>query len=81
MWRLDAYPYKWVASLKNVKAYLYLKKNLHSSLKDGKRSKNDGNITEEQDLHLQNVWKISNFNTFEDFLKFEHFTLKKMYYY
>ena len=68
MWRLDAYPYKWVASLKNVKAYLYLKKNLHSSLKDGKRSKNDGNITEEQHLHLQNVWKIFNFIQLKIFL-------------
>ena len=34
---------------------------------DGKRDNNDGHISDEQYLHLQNVWDTFNFNTFEDF--------------
>ena len=49
--------------MKNLNAYLYLKKkNFYSSLKDGKRNKSNGHIE-----LLQNVWKIFDFNTFEDF--------------
>ena len=37
------------------------------SLKDGKRDKSNGYISNEQYLHLQNVWNTFNFKTFEDF--------------
>ena len=37
------------------------------SLKDGKRDKSDGCISDDQYLHLKNVWKEFNFNTFRDF--------------
>ena len=40
---------------------------MYSSLKDGKRDNNDGHISGEQYLHLQNVWNTFNFDTFEDF--------------
>ena len=43
------------------------KKYFYSLLRDGKRDRSDGHISDEQYLHLQNVWKILNFNTFEDF--------------
>ena len=36
------------------------------SLKDVKRDKSDGDISDEQYQHLENVWDIFNFNTFED---------------
>ena len=39
----------------------------YSLLRDGKRDESDGHISDEQYLNLQNVWKILNFNTFEDF--------------
>ena len=42
-------------------------KYLYSSLKDGKRNRNNGQISDEQCQHLQNVWDTFNFNTFEDF--------------
>ena len=34
---------------------------------DGKRGKDDGHISDEQYLHLKNVWNTFNFNTFRDF--------------
>ena len=43
------------------------KKYFYSSLKDGKRGRSNGHISDEQYQHLQNVWNIFNFNTFEDF--------------
>ena len=43
------------------------KKYFYSSLRDGKRDTSDGHISDEQYQHLQNVWDIFNFNTFEDF--------------
>ena len=43
------------------------KKYFYSSLKDGKRDRSNGHISDEQYQHLQNVWNIFNFNTFEDF--------------
>ena len=43
------------------------KKYFYSSLRDGKRDRSDGHISDEQYQHLQNVWDIFNFNTFEDF--------------
>ena len=39
----------------------------HSSLNDGKRDKGEGNISDEQYLHLKSVWNTFNFNTFRDF--------------
>ena len=54
--------------MKNLKIQLCLrKKYFYSSLKDGKRDKSDGHISDEQYQHLQNVSKIFNFHTFEDF--------------
>ena len=50
------------------------KKYFYSSLKDGKRDRSNGHISDEQYQHLQNVWDTFNFNTFEDF--HDHF-LKK----
>ena len=66
--RKDAYPYEWVDSYEKFK-HLSLpeKKYFYSSLRDGKRDNNDGHISDEQYLHLQNVWDTFNFNTFEDF--------------
>ena len=36
-------------------------------MKDGKRDRSNGHISDEQYLHLQNVREEFNFNTFEDF--------------
>ena len=54
--------------MKNLNTHLYLrKKYFYSSSRDGKRDRSNGHISNEQCLHLQNVWNIFNFNTFEDF--------------
>ena len=45
-----------------------LKESFYSSINDGKRNKGNGNISNEQYQHLQNVWNTFDFNTFEDFL-------------
>ena len=64
----DAYPYEWVNSYEKFKhPSLPEKKYFYSSLRDGKRDRSDGHISDEQYQHLQNVWDIFNFNTFEDF--------------
>ena len=75
----DTYPYKWVDSYEkfNYKE-LPPKESFYSSLKDGKRDNNNGQIFNEQYLYLQNVSNTFNFNTFRDF--HNHY-LKKMYYY
>ena len=66
--RKDAYPYEWVDSYEKFKhPSLPEKKYFYSSLRDGKRDRSDGHISDEQYQHLQNVWKIFNFNTFENF--------------
>ena len=66
--RKDAYPYEWVDSYEKFKhPSLPKKKDFYSSLKDGKRDRSDGHYSDEQYQHLQNVWDIFNFNTFEDF--------------
>ena len=39
----------------------------YSSIDDGKRGKGDGHISNNQYLHLKNVWKEFNFNTFRDY--------------
>ena len=36
-------------------------------IKDGKRDNSDGHISDEQYLHLQNVWEECEFNNFKDF--------------
>ena len=65
--------------MKNLNTHLYPeKKHFYSSLRDGKRDRSNGHISDEQCLHLQNVQEEFNFNTFEDF--HDHY-LKKMYYY
>ena len=43
------------------------KKYFSLSLRDGKRNRNYGHISDERYQHLQNVWDIFNLNTFEDF--------------
>ena len=54
--------------MKNLNTHLYPpKKYFYSSLRDGKRNRSDGHISNEQYLHLKNVWNIFNVNTFEDF--------------
>ena len=66
--RKDAYPYEWVDSYEKFKhPSLPEKKHFYSSLKDGKCHRSNGHISDEQYQHLQNVWDIFNFNTFEDF--------------
>ena len=66
--RKDAYPYEWVDSDEKFKhPSLPEEKYFYSSLRDGKRDKSNGHISDEQYQHLENVWDIFNFNTFEDF--------------
>ena len=66
--RRDAYPYEWVDSYeKSNYQRLPPKECFNSSLKDGKRDKSDGDISDKQYLHLKNIWKEFNFNTFRDF--------------
>ena len=66
--RKDAYHYEWVDPYDKFKhPSLPEKKYFYSSLKDGKRNKSDGHISDEQFLHLQNVCNIFNFNSFGDF--------------
>ena len=73
--RKDAYPYEWVDSYEKFKhPSLPEKKYLYSSLRDGKKDKSAAHVSDEQYLHLQNGWKIFNFNTFEDF---HNYYLKK----
>ena len=68
MRRKEAHPYEWVDSYEKWKhPSLPERKCFYSSLRDGKRDDNHGHISNEQYLHLQNVWDIFNFNTFEDF--------------
>ena len=64
--------------MKNLNTHLYLRKNVfYASLRDGKRDNSNGHISDEQYLHLQNVWDTFKFNTFEDF--HDHY-LNKDYY-
>ena len=66
--RKDAYTYEWVDSHEKFKhPSLPEKKYFYCSLRDGKRDQSNGHISNEQYLHLQNVWNTFNFNTFEDF--------------
>ena len=63
--RKDGYPYEWVDSDENLD-YLNLprKECFYSSLRDGKRDRSDGHISNKQYEHLKNVWKESCFNNF-----------------
>ena len=64
----DAYPYEQVDSYKKFhNKELPPKKCLYSSIKDGKRDNGNGHISNEQYLHLQNIWNTFNFNSFRDF--------------
>ena len=66
--RKDAYPYEWVDSYEKFNyQQLPPKECFYSLLKDGKRDNSDGHNSDEQHLHLQNVWEAFNFNTFKDF--------------
>ena len=66
--RNDAYPYELVDSYEKFKhPSLPEKKYFYSSLKDSKRDRSNGHISDEQYQHLQNVWDTFKFNTFEDF--------------
>ena len=64
---------------KIIQPRLAPKERFYSSLDNGKRGKGNGHISNEQYLHLQNVWNIFNFKTFRDF--HNHYLKKKMYYY
>ena len=66
--RKDAYRYEWVDSFEKFNYQeLPPKECFYSSLKDGKRYKSDGHISDEQYLHWTNVWREINFNNFRDF--------------
>ena len=77
--RKDAYPCEWVDSYRKfIYPRLPPKESFYSSIDDGKRGKGDGYNSNEQYLHLKNVWNTFNFNAFRDF--HNHY-LKRMYYY
>ena len=65
--RKDSYPYEWEDSYEKFNhKELPPKKCFYSSINDGKGGKGDGNISDKQYSHLQNVWKEFNFDTFRD---------------
>ena len=64
----DGYLYEWADSYKKFSYPSFPPKEcFYLSLRDGKRDRNDGYISDEQHFHLKNVWDTFNFNTFEDF--------------
>ena len=66
--RKDAYPYEWVDSYEKLNyPQLPPKECFYSPLRDGKKNRSDGHISNEQYEDLKNVWDIFNFNTFENF--------------
>ena len=66
--RKDAYPYEWIDCYKRfIYPRLPPKEVFYSSIDDGKRGKGDGHISNEQYLHLQNVWNTFSFKIFKDF--------------
>ena len=66
--RKDSYPYEWVDSCEKFDNQEFPPKEaFYSSLADGKRGKGDGHISNEQYLHLKNVWNTFNFKIFRDF--------------
>ena len=77
--RKDAYAYEWVDSFKTFNyPQLRPKGCFYSSLRNSKRDKSDGYISDEQYLHLKNVWIyliLINLKTFTVIIQ------KKTYYY
>ena len=74
--RKDTYPYEWLDSYEKFNyPKLPLKECFYSSLRDGKRNRSDGHISDEQYLHLQNVWDTIKLSNFEDF--HNHYLKKK----
>ena len=66
--RKDAYPYEWVDSYEKFNyPQLPPEECFYSSLRDGKRDRSDGHISDEQYLLLKIIWNTFNFNRFEDF--------------
>ena len=66
--RKDAYPYEWVDPYRKfIYPRLPPKESFYASIDDGKRSKGDGHISDDQYLHLKNVWKQFGFKNFRDF--------------
>ena len=66
--RKDAYPYEWVDSYEKFNYQeLAPKECFYSSINDGKRDNDNGYISDEQYLHLENFWNTFNFNTFRDY--------------
>ena len=64
----DAYPYEWVDSYeKFLYPKLPPKECFYSSIDDGKRGKDNEQISASQYLHLKFVWKEFRFKTFKDF--------------
>ena len=64
----DVYPYEWVDSYEKFNYQeLPPKQYFYSSINDGKRGNNNGHISNEKYLHLQNVWNTFNISTFRDF--------------
>ena len=51
-----------------------MKKYFCSSLKDGKRDRSNGHISDQDYQHLQKVWSAFNFRTFENF--YDHYLRK-----
>ena len=65
--RKDAYPCECIDSYEKLNyPELPPKECFYSSLRDGKRDRSDGHISDEQYLHLQNVWNTFNLNKLED---------------
>ena len=55
--RKDSYPYEWVDSYENFNYQeIPPKECFYSSIKDGKRDNDNGHISNNQYLHLKNVW-------------------------
>ena len=66
--RKDAHPYEWVNSCEKFNyTELPPKECFQSSIKDNKKDNDNGHISDEQYLHLRNVWSTFNFNTFKDY--------------
>ena len=73
--RKDDLPYEWIKSYeKFIQPSLPVKKYFCSSLKDGKRGRSNGHISDQDYQHLQNVWSAFNFRTFENF--YDHYLRK-----
>ena len=74
----DAYPFEWVVSYGKFNYQeLPPKECFYSSIKDGKRDNDNGYVSNERYLHLQNVWNTFNFNIFRDLILFHNHYLKK----